>query len=140
MATQTARLLGYTGLVPFIALAGISAFGPLGWHTQALSALVAYGALILSFLGGITWGMAVRESQADQRLYLLSMIPFFMAWGAVLLPIWAGVWVLVIAFLVALGNDYTVSRLSSTPAWFFTMRSVLTTVVVACLILAAVTV
>lgn len=139
MVKHTARLLGYAGLVPFIALAGISAFGPHNWHAQALSALVAYGALILSFLGGITWGMAVRESQADQRLYLLSMVPFFMAWASVLLPIWAGVWLLVVAFLVALVNDHMVSRLSSAPAWFFTMRIILTGVVVACLILAAVT-
>jgi hypothetical protein len=140
MAMHTARVLGYAGLIPFIALAGISAFGPLAWHNQALSALVAYGALILSFLGGITWGMAVQEQHADKRLYLLSMVPFFMAWASVLLPIWAGVWLLAVAFLAALGNDYTVSRMNATPSWFFTMRVVLTSVVVACLILAAVTV
>ena len=139
MPPHTPRLLGYLGLIPFIALAGISAFGPAGWHSQALTALVAYGALILSFLGGITWGIAVRENHSDQRLYLISMVPFFMAWAALLLPGWAGIWLLVLAFIVALVNDYTVSRMSMTPAWFRTMRTILTVVVVVCLVVAAIT-
>lgn len=139
MGKNTARWLGYAGLVPFIALAAVTATGSESWRGQALPALVAYGALILSFLGGITWGIAVRDNTSDQRLYLLSMVPFFMAWAALLLPAWLGIWLLLVAFIIALVNDYTVGKLSTTPAWFRTMRTVLTAVVVICLLLAAVT-
>lgn len=139
VAVKTARYLGYGGLIPFIALALLTAFGPTGWHHNALIALVAYAALILSFLGGITWGIAVRDDHPDRRLYLLSMVPFFLAWAALLIPEWLGVWVLIVAFLVALANDYVVGRLSLSPSWFRTLRTVLTAVVILCLTLAALT-
>ena len=136
---QLPQWLGYGGLVPFIVLALLAAYGPEGWRTTALPALVAYGALILSFLGGITWGIALGARESDRPLYLISMAPFFLGWIALLLPTWVGIWVLALAFVVTLYNDLAVMRRDLAPAWFRTLRTVLTACVVVCLVLAALT-
>ena len=49
--------LGYGGLLPFVALAGIGWWAPGTplWGT----ALLAYGAVILSFVGALHWGFAM---------------------------------------------------------------------------------
>jgi len=52
------RLLGYAGLFPFFAAAAAALLGPPPWRGAALSALAAYGAVILSFLGAVHWGLA----------------------------------------------------------------------------------
>jgi hypothetical protein len=134
---QLPQWLGYGGLIPFIVLALGAAFGPGDWRESLLPALVAYGALILSFLGGITWGLALLARDSDRPLYLVSMAPFFLAWLSLLLPTWAGIWVLALAFLITLYNDLAVVRRDLAPAWFRTLRTVLTAGVVASLLLAA---
>ena len=56
-----AAVLGLAGVLPFVAAAvGSLQPGPLG--AFALTALIAYGAVILSFLGGIHWGMAIHRA------------------------------------------------------------------------------
>lgn len=140
MKTLTPRALGYLGLVPFVVLSLLTAVGPEGWKSWALPGLVAYGAVILSFLGGITWGIAIRAEGDVEKLYALSLVPFALAWCAVLLPAWAGIWLLVVAFLLALINDYAVSQLNLAPPWFRTLRTVLTVVVVISLALAAISI
>ena len=48
--------LGYLGLIPFVSLAAAAVFAPTSLRGLASDALLAYGATILSFLGGIYWG------------------------------------------------------------------------------------
>ena len=61
---QIARLLGYGGLIPFAALAALA----LGSSQSAawIHALIAYGAVILSFVGALHWafGMLWRRAIA----------------------------------------------------------------------------
>jgi hypothetical protein len=131
------RTLGFGGLVPFVVLAALTLIGPEGWTDRVSLALIAYGAVILSFLGGITWGLAVTRQKTRDPLYLASMAPFFAAWIALLLPPFAGLLLLMVAFLGALGNDFLLKRAGLAPGWFFSMRLTLTAVVVACLAIAA---
>lgn len=54
--------LGYGGLLPFVALAGIGWWAPGTplWGTPLWgTALLAYGAVILSFVGALHWGFAM---------------------------------------------------------------------------------
>ncbi len=131
------RTLGFGGLAPFVVLAALTLIGPEGWKDRVSLALIAYGAVILSFLGGITWGLAVTRQKTRDPLYLASMAPFFAAWIALLLPPFAGLLLLMVAFLGALGNDFLLKRAGLSPGWFFSMRLTLTAVVVACLAVAA---
>jgi len=56
--------LGYAGLLPPAACVAAVAGGDPGIRFTALALLYAYGAVILSFLGGIWWGLAARGGRA----------------------------------------------------------------------------
>ena len=64
-----AAWLGGLGLVPFVGLSIASQAIEGDLKTAALRGLLAYGAVILSFLGGIHWGAAMTRSisQTDSR-------------------------------------------------------------------------
>lgn len=88
---DTARWLGNLGLVPF----GIGAL--LVWvglapelHAFVTAAMSAYAALIVSFLGGIHWGLAFRQSAPPASLFVWGVVPSLLAWVAVLMPPHAG--------------------------------------------------
>jgi Protein of unknown function (DUF3429) len=78
------RGLGVAGLLPFIAGAAAIASGPPAWHDTALRVLIAYGALIVSFLGGIHWGSPT--SAADDGARVWGVVPSLLAWPLLLLP------------------------------------------------------
>lgn len=85
------KILGYGGLVPFIGLAGISMFAPLPLSEMALAGLAFYGAIILSFLGGLHWGRlaasntveAGKDTGIDTGWLIWSVVPSLWAWGAI---------------------------------------------------------
>ncbi len=83
-------VLGLSGLIPFWALAvGLSQAGLRPWDVAALdSALVTYAAVILSFLGGIRWGLAVGHSERPDAAfhYIVSVVPSLAAWALLILP------------------------------------------------------
>jgi hypothetical protein len=74
-----ARALGFAGLLPQVgALAGVIWGGP-DWIAYAIAVAVAYGALILSFLGGIWWGLAVRRAEEQGALAARAIAPSLIA-------------------------------------------------------------
>jgi len=80
-----ARVLGVAGLLPFIA--GAAAVWLAGSQDRLpAAAMLAYAALIASFLGGIHWGLAMRDSPADAAQLLWGVSPSLLGWLAVLLP------------------------------------------------------
>ncbi len=80
----TAWFLGYAGLIPFLGLAGAAAAGFEGYPTAAWFNL--YSAVILSFLGGIRWGVCAASSTPLSADLWLSIVVSLAAWGALLLP------------------------------------------------------
>ena len=74
-----ARLLGYAGLLPQIAAIVMLAGGNL--VVARLGAMLAfgYGALILSFLGGIWWGFAVKREGGQTPLLVAAVLPSLVA-------------------------------------------------------------
>ncbi len=81
-----AILLGAAGLLPFLG-AGLAALGPQPQGDRAMMALVAYGAVILSFLGGVHWGFALQDSadRGQRQRLLLGVAPSLVGWVALLL-------------------------------------------------------
>ncbi|MDP1565966.1 MAG: DUF3429 domain-containing protein [Polaromonas sp.] len=80
-----ARVLGVAGLLPF--MAGAAAVWLLGPQDRLpAAALLAYAALIASFLGGIHWGLAMRDAPANAAQLLWGVSPSLLGWLAVLLP------------------------------------------------------
>ena len=78
--------LGFAGLVPQLAAVVLTLGGE---HVAAFGRLIAtgYGVLILSFLGGMWWGIAMRREQRQGRLVALAVLPSLVA-AAILA--WAG--------------------------------------------------
>src|SRR5688500_14465348 len=80
--------LGLVSLIPF-ALAALAQWVPLPGLAAGLPlpAGIAYGAVVLSFLGGIRWGTAIGPyATARQALELAaSTLPALAAWIALLL-------------------------------------------------------
>ncbi|MEJ6008175.1 DUF3429 domain-containing protein [Paucibacter sp. AS339] len=88
-----AQRLGLLGLLPFV-------FGAmLVWlvggrnveaHAWISFALSAYAALIISFLGGIYWGLGFRQSEPSLQPFVWGIMPPLGAWIALVMPAYAG--------------------------------------------------
>lgn len=121
--------LGYAGLIPF-AFFGVAAwFGSVEWHSFALHALAVYGAVILSFLGAVHWGLSLVD-RGHQVLGLAgptwAVIPSIVAWAALLLPKTPGLTVLLLLFPLVLWVDRASLRVLPLPAGYLTLRGHLT--------------
>ena len=124
-----ARWLGYLGLIPFVVGGALALTGEPATRDVALRAVIAYGAVIVSFLGGIHWGLALRAG-ADRatRLLLVSVIPSLTGWLAVLLTPGTGLQVLIGTFVFVWFYERATLWQSDFPAWFVRLRTHLTAV------------
>lgn len=135
--------LGGLGAVPFVALAAAVALLDGPPRGLAVQALAAYGAVILSFLGGIHWGLAIATPAAGETGSGLtarlawSVVPSLAGWAALLVPPTIGLFGLAAAFAAMLGFDLLATRAGDTPAWYPRLRIPLTLAVVGSLLLAA---
>ena len=98
--TSTAWRLGYAGLLPFALGAVLVWLVRADAHPYVTLALSAYAAVIVSFLGGIHWGLALRQAEPPAHLLLWGVVPSLVAWLAVMMPPAAGL-VILGAMLVA---------------------------------------
>ena len=125
-----AKQLGALGVIPFLGLAIAAVLGSGAWINDALVALLAYGAVILSFLGGIQWGFAVSSPDITPRQTFnrlsLSVAPSLSAWGALLLPLGPGLVVLSVSFILVLMVDLRTVNRSGAPSWYPKLRWPLT--------------
>ncbi len=143
LVPPAAKWLGAAGAIPFVFLAVAGPFLDGALRADASFALAAYGAVILSFLGGVHWGLAIAGSgpRANQEALLrpltVSVVPSLIAWFALFLPTAAGLLVLAGAFAVMLLVDLLASRSGQAPAWYPTLRWPLTIAVAASLMLGA---
>ena len=123
---SAAAWLGGLGILPFAGLSLATFFTRDALKTQLLFALLAYGAIILSFLGGIHWGLAIGAvPQTDNTLLrriALSILPSLVAWVALLVPFSIGFLVLAAAFVAMLVVDIRASRMHEAPAWYPKLR------------------
>jgi hypothetical protein len=135
-----ARWLGYAGLIPFVAIAGGLWFGPVEWRATLHPAMLGYGAVILSFMGAVHWGLAMAgEGQGAQRRLALSVLPALLGWLALLLPASFGYATLLLGFAGLCLLDLLAGRHGLVPSWSPPMRVILTGGVVLSLLLGGLT-
>ena len=131
--------LGYGGLLPFVALAMVGWWAPGNplWTT----ALLGYGAVILSFIGALHWGLAMALPGLDEaertRLFIWSVVPCLLAWPALLVPSQMGATLLIAGFAAHLWQDHRLARKATLPAWYLPLRRRLTVTACVCLALGA---
>lgn len=98
-----ANIIGYCGLIPFV---GLSIWYALTSDVQqagfVLSALLAYAAIILSFVGAIHWGRSLHEPHMvkSNLLQIISIIPTLLGWAALLVPAKIGLMILIVSFFL----------------------------------------
>ncbi|MCB1379305.1 MAG: DUF3429 domain-containing protein [Alphaproteobacteria bacterium] len=129
--------LGLAGVLPFWA-AAVSQYWNHEWlpGDLAFRAGIVYGAVILSFLGGIRWGVAVGGmAWRRHRLeFALGVLPSLAGVAAVLLPEILGIALLISAFLMQALWDVMSVESGKLPKWFGTLRTLLTSGAVTALI------
>lgn len=126
-----AKWLGYSGVLPFAALAIAYVMGSEDVRSFSLQGFVYYGAVILSFLGGIRWGLATCE-EAFAGAATLSVLPSLWAFGCLLVPdqLWGVVGLLAGFLLMGALDRWAPPRGGA--GWMVTLRIRLTSSVVAC--------
>ncbi len=134
-----ALALGLGGVIPFAACAAaLHLVDEPRLQSEAAQALAAYGAVILSFLGGARWGAALVLPRAQLTPELvLAVIPSLLAWCALLLPgATQPLLALALGFAVFGVLDVREGARGAWPAWYPRLRLLLTLLVLACLVVA----
>lgn len=134
MVRRIAWLLAIGGAVIFAALAASLVSGDTRIRIPAIAGLVTFAMIILAHLGGIEWGLALRDGAGTDRTRAtalgLSILPAIAAWGIFWLPTpqWQ-VGCAAALFLAVWGADLWMARQGLLPAWFVDLRTAITAAV-----------
>jgi uncharacterized protein DUF3429 len=135
------RIVWIFSIAGAVILAGITAM-LLSSQSQvrvpAIAALVTFAAVILSYLGGIEWGLALHEVPGTERTRAMALgiatLPALAAWGMLWAP--SPQWQVgsaIVLFLAVWAADLWLARHGLIPSWFVDLRTAITTAV--CVIL-----
>jgi Protein of unknown function (DUF3429) len=118
------------GALPFIgaAVLAVSNAGDVRGF-QADQIAVAYGAVILSFLGGIRWGDAIAKGPA--ATLFISVLPSLAGFLALLINNFNGAMILIAGFGAQALWDFIAP--GTLPNWFVKLRMAISAIVIACL-------
>ena len=88
------KQLAYAGLVPFVGMAVLMWLIDADLHPFVTLAMAGYGAAIVSFLGGIHWGIGFKNVARMHNAPLFNfgwgVVPSLLAWIAITMPAYAG--------------------------------------------------
>ncbi|MGB3726200.1 MAG: DUF3429 domain-containing protein [Glaciecola sp.] len=128
---NSAKLLGYLGLLPFIGIPLLVLLDVLNEY-QAYIYFVQYSAIILSFFGGIHWLDALQNRRNNHQLYI-AMLPSIVGWLSLIVLEGPALFsALSVAYIGILMYDkYTLALEKDILLDYTTLRTILTTVVVA---------
>ena len=133
-------LLGYGGLLPFLAL-GMLAFFDRERETFWQGNLRAYAAVILSFVGALHWGFATVlfdvAARKRNRMYAWSVVPSLLGFAALGINSVLSEPLLVVGFSLHYCQDLRLARTVALPAWYMPLRLRLSAVAILCLCIGA---
>ncbi|XP_072430461.1 transmembrane protein 69 [Chiloscyllium punctatum] len=127
---KPALYLCYGGLIPFVS-------APLGmaitetYFPELAFAQIAYGAAILSFVGGIRWGFSIPENSPAKPDWLNlgnSVVPSLLAWIALLFHDNLTEATILIIMGLGIALHYDLALLEGYPSWLRALRTVLTVI------------
>ena len=139
--------LGLGGLIPFVAMAAGILFFPRSVPVPRLvPALVDYGAVILSFLGAVHWGLALAgdplgvpaQGRATRLRLGLGVLPSLVGWSALLVALVGrplpAMFLLLVGFALTSLAETRAARHGLMPPGYLALRHLLTAVVALCLL------
>lgn len=130
-----AQALGYAGLMPFVgcALALLAGDDPQLRHV-AERVLVGYGAVILAFLGGVHWGLVLRERSGRATTMLaIGVMPALAGAASTFMPFEMAMVTQVAVFGGLWLYEHRVLGARIVPAAYLGLRRWLTLIVIAAL-------
>jgi len=134
--------LGAGGLIPFIVLTGAIWVVDDAHRITAYEWLRTYAAVILSYVGGVHWGVAMlhpKMSTQDRGTVMgWSVVPALVAWLALLAPWRHGLAITAAMFALHYAMDRALVQRFDVPDWYIRLRGGLTIVVVVCMAVAAI--
>jgi len=140
MVRRIAWLFALAGAAIFAAMTVALLSGQSHVRVPAIAGIVTFAAIVLSYLGGIEGGLALRDELANEHTraiaLFLSIVPSLAAWGVLWLP--SAQWQLgasLALFAAVWGADLWLARRGLIPSWFVDLRTAATAVV--CVILGA---
>lgn len=125
-----ARWLGLAGLLPLVAVVAVLLIDDDPKNRQDMLALgLTYAALILSFLGGLWWGLAAASARPmPSWVWVAAVLPSLYAWpplGLAVLGLWPAATALAIigaGLWLALLIDRAMVAAGLTPPWWMRLR------------------
>ncbi len=143
-----AVMLGLLGLLPFLGCTiGIILFPEQVPVPNLVMAIIAYGAVILAFLGGVHWGFALEpapsvvapmQAATDNKRLALGVIPSLIGWAALLVPLVASsmvaVLLLILGFVLTTAVEAQAHRRGAVPGGYMALRWLLSAIVLVCLV------
>ena len=124
--------LGYLGLIPFV-FGAVTALISQEVVLLAFQAFILYSLAILSFMGGVHWGLALITGTRQSTRLLISVIPVVAAWICLIaLPAPLTLAVLGGGFIAQWFIDRPILAELPIPSWYLEMRPRLAYVVAGC--------
>ena len=124
--------LGYLGLIPFV-FGAITVLLSQQLVSLAFQAFILYSLAILSFMGGVHWGLALITGTRQSTRLLISVVPVVAAWICLIaLPAPLTLAVLGGGFIAQWFIDRPILAELPIPSWYLEMRPRLAYVVAGC--------
>ena len=122
------RWLGLAGLLPqLLCLLALVGGNPEARYV-ALACAFAYAALILSFLGGLWWGLAAAHGRVPNWVWIVAVVPSLVAFASaypwMVGEDWPGPSLVLLggALIASLGVDWRLRNLGVAPVWWLWLR------------------
>ena len=131
-----AKILTYLGSIPFIFLTYVAIYGNnyIALNT-ANTVLMAYCAIILSFISGMHFSYAILQDKISIKLLLFSNIIALASWFSLLVSFKIALVIMLICYFFNLIIDLISYRNLIIEKWFFHLRLRISGIVMACVIL-----
>jgi len=134
---KMANSLGYAGAAFIPLVLGVAWIDP-DFLAVAKRLAAIYGGVILGFLGGVQWGLALRSGvpRIGVRRLVASVLPSLWSVGAMTLPLGACLLMLLAGFVLFLAYESLERGDDVYPSWYLPLRTRLTACIAAGLALA----
>lgn len=135
---KAAFWLGLAGYIPFGALTLAIIFGST-FAPTAKMLLIGYAVAILSFLGGIRWGIGLVTEDGRRQAFTLAMsvMPSLWAWVAAFIGGNVAFLMFAIGFIAMGWWDNKLVAEGGAPSWFGSLRLILTGLVTLTMLIAS---
>jgi len=134
MVRRIAWFLTIVGILIFAGATAMLFMSASHVRVPAIAALVTFAAIVLAHLGGVEWGLALRDESGNEMTRAIALglasVPSIAAWGVLWLP--SPQWQIGAAlalFVAVWGADLWLARNGLLPSWFVDLRTAVTAIV-----------